>query len=137
MAVARYLVDSDICSKALRRGRTSLTNVLNTMHPDGLAISTITYGEVTEGVLFDPQRATNMQIWRDFLAGFDVIDVTMEIADIWADIRGSLRKDGNTIPDNDLLIASTALRFGMTLVTWNLKHFARIAGLDVLVPERP
>jgi predicted nucleic acid-binding protein len=107
------------------------------MHPDGLAISTITYGEVTEGVLFGAQRATNMQIWRDFLAAFDIVDVTMEIAEIWADIRGSLRKDGNLIPDNDLLIASTALRFGMTLVTWNLRHFGRITGLDVLVPERP
>ena len=43
------------------------------MRPDGLAISVITYGEVTEGVLFDPRRAANMQIWRDFLAAFDVI----------------------------------------------------------------
>ena len=107
------------------------------MRPDGLAISVITYGEVTEGVLFDPRRAANMQIWRDFLAAFDVIDVTMEIAEVWADIRGLLRKEGNVVPDNDLLIASTALRFGMTVVTWNVRHFGRIAGLDVLVPERP
>jgi predicted nucleic acid-binding protein len=107
------------------------------MRPDGLAISTITYGEVTEGVLFDPQRATNLQIWRDFLVSFDVIDVTMEVAEVWADIRGRLRAQGKLVPDNDLLIASTALRFGMTLVTWNLKHFGRIPGLDVVVPERP
>ncbi len=107
------------------------------MRPDGLAISTITYGEVMEGVLFDPQRATNLQIWRDFLAAFDVIDVTMEVAEVWADIRGRLRAQGKLLPDNDLLIASTALRFGMTLVTWNLRHFGRIVGLDVIVPERP
>ncbi len=137
MTAARYLVDSDICSKALRRGGTSLTSVLNTMQPDGLAISTITYGEVTEGVMFDPRRTVNMQIWRDFLAGFDVISITMEVAEVWADLRGVLRRDRMLLPDADLLIAATALRFGMTLVTWNVRHFERILGLDVLVPERP
>lgn len=137
MAVARYLVDSDVCSKALRKGRSSLTNVLNTMRQDGLAISVVTYGEVTEGVLFSRNRAVDQQLWRDFLAAFDIIDVTMEIAEVWADVRGLLRKQGNIVPDNDLLIASTALRFGMTVVTWNIRHFGRVAGLDVLVPERP
>lgn len=39
------------------------------------------------------------------------------------------------MPDNDLLIASTALRFGMTLVSGNLKDHGRIAGLDLMVPE--
>jgi predicted nucleic acid-binding protein len=137
MAAARYLVDSDICSKALRGRHESLTNVLNTMRQDGLAISVVTYGEVTEGVLFSRNRAVDQQLWRDFLAGFDIIDVTMEIAEVWADVRGSLRKQGNIVPDNDLLIASTALRFGMTVVTGNERHFGRVPGLDVLVPDRP
>ena len=107
------------------------------MQREGLAISTITYGEVTEGVMFDPRRAVNMQIWRDFLAGFDVISVTMEIADVWADLRGVLRKQGMLLPDADLLIAATALRFGMTLVTWDVRHYERILGLEILAPERP
>lgn len=107
------------------------------MQPDGLAISTITYGEVTEGVMFDPRRAVNMQIWRDFLAGFDVISITMEVAEVWADLRGVLRRDGMLLPDADLLIAATALRFGMTLVTWNVRHFERILGLELFAPERP
>jgi len=137
MAAARYLVDSDICSKALRGRHESLTNLLSGMYPEGLAISVVTYGEVTEGVLFSRNRAVDQQLWRDFLAGFDIIDVTMEIAEVWADVRGSLRKQGNIVPDNDLLIASTALRFGMTVVTGNERHFGRVPGLDVLVPERP
>ncbi len=137
MAAARYLVDSDICSKALRGRHESLTNLLSGMYPEGLAISVVTYGEVTEGVLFSRNRAVDQQLWRDFLAGFDIIDVTMEIAEVWADVRGSLRKQGNIVPDNDLLIASTALRFGMTVVTGNERHFGRVPGLDVLVPAQP
>lgn len=109
-------------------------SVLNTMRPEGLAISVITYGEVTEGVLYSNQRAVNQQRWRDFVAGFDIIDVTLEIAEIWADIRGTLRQERNIVPDNDLLIASTALRFGMDVVTRNIRHFGRVAGLRVIVP---
>jgi tRNA(fMet)-specific endonuclease VapC len=112
-------------------------SALNTMRSDGLAISVVTYGEVTEGVLYSQQRAVNHQRWHDFLAPFDIIDVTLEIAEVWADIRGFLRKEGNVVPDNDLLIASTALRFGMTVVTRNIRHFGRVVGLDVLVPEHP
>lgn len=104
------------------------------MRPEGLAISVITYGEVTEGVLFSNQRAVNQQRWRDFLSGFDVIDVTLEIAAIWADIRGNLRAARNIVPDNDLIIASTALRFGMDMVTRNTRHFGRVTGLNVIVP---
>ena len=135
MPAARYLIDSDVCIKAMGKERVSLMNVLNGMRPDGLAISVVTYGEVTEGVLYSNQRAVNQQRWRDFVAGFDVIDVTLEIAEVWADIRGFLRKQGNIVPDNDLLIASTALRFGMAVVTRNIRHFGRVEGLEVVVPQ--
>jgi predicted nucleic acid-binding protein len=131
---AKYLVDSDVCIRAMGKERMSLMSVLSTMRRDGLAISVVTYGEVTEGVLYSNQRAVNQQRWRDFLAGFDVIDVTIEIAEIWADVRGFLRKQRNIVPDNDLLIASTALRFGMDVVTRNERHFGRVAGLRVVVP---
>ena len=131
---AKYLIDSDVCIRAMGKERLSLMSVLNTMRPEGLAISVITYGEVTEGVLYSNQRAVNQQRWRDFVAGFDIIDVTLEIAEIWADIRGTLRQERNIVPDNDLLIASTALRFGMDVVTRNIRHFGRVAGLRVIVP---
>ncbi len=102
---------------------------------DGLAISVITFGEVLDGVLYSRERALNAVRWWDFVAGIDVLDVTATVAEIWAEVRGALRANGNLVPDNDLLIASTALRFGMTVVTRNLRHFVRVPGLDVLVPE--
>jgi len=109
--------------------------MVRAIRPDGLAISVISYGEVLEGVLYSRERAVNIQKWRGFVSGLDVLDVTLAIADVWAELRGTLRARGNTIADNDLLIASTAIRFGMTLVSGNLRHFARIPGLDLLVPE--
>ncbi len=100
-------------------------------------MSVISYGEVLEGVLYSRERLANIQKWRAFVAGFDVLDVTLAVAEVWAEVRGALRARGNTIADNDLIIAATAIRFGMTLVSRNLRHFARVPGLDLLVPDEP
>jgi predicted nucleic acid-binding protein len=43
-----------------------------------------------------------------------------------------LRRQGNLIPDFDLLIAATALRHDLTLVTRDTAHFERIEGLQLL-----
>ena len=92
----------------------------------------ISYGEVFEGVLFTGQPALNMQRWRQFLRPFDIIDVTPSIAEIWSQLRGTLRRSGRTVPDNDLIIAATALQFGMKVVTGNVRHFARVEGLELI-----
>ena len=131
---ATYLVDSDVCIHAMRRGRESLKAMLRAIRPEGLAISVITYGEVLEGALYSRERMENVQKWRSFVSGVDVVDVTMAIADVWADLRGALRSKGNIIADNDLLIAATAIRFGMTVVSLNVRHFGRVPGLNLLVP---
>ena len=132
---ARFLLDSDVCIHVVRRGNESLSRMVRSIRPDGLAISVISYGEVQEGVLYSRERAINLLKWRGFIAGLDVVDVTLAVADVWAELRGTLRAGGKVIADNDLLIASTAIRFGMTLVSRNLRHFARVPGLDLLVPE--
>ena len=108
--------------------------MLRAIRPDGLAISVITYGEVLEGALYSRERMENVQKWRAFVSGVDVVDVTMAIADIWADLSGALRSKGNIIADNDLLIAATAIRFGMTVVSLNVRHFGRVPGLNLLLP---
>jgi len=48
-------------------------------------------------------------------------------AELWAD--GQQR--GITVDDSDLIIAATALVYGLPLVTANRKHFAWIAGLEI------
>ncbi len=131
---AKYLVDSDICIGALGgRTRESRTSLISRIHPEGLAISVITYGEVVDGLLNSRQRALDLQRWSAFLDAFDVVNVTVDIADVWAELRGRLRRAGNTVPDNDLLIASTALTFGMTLVTGNARHYRRVDDLPLVI----
>lgn len=134
---AKYLLDSDICILALSgKYAGSLMNLIRDIQPEGLALSVIVYGEVLEGALYSRQRALNVQRWQEFAEGCDILSVTLPIAEVWADIRGRLRGEGRTTPDNDLIIAATALTFDMTLVTGNEKHHGRVEGLKMLVPER-
>ncbi|MHB8515094.1 MAG: type II toxin-antitoxin system VapC family toxin [Dehalococcoidia bacterium] len=111
-----------------------LTDQVRSIASDGAAISVITYGEVYEGILFSRQPVQNLHRWREFIAPFDVIGVTVAIAEVWAEIRGALRQRALTTPDNDLLIAATALHFDLAVLTRNVRHFARVDGLRLVAP---
>jgi tRNA(fMet)-specific endonuclease VapC len=135
---AMYLLDSNICIDLLRpKPRyASLTETVARIAPEGLAISVITYGEVYDGILHSRQPTQNAHRWTEFLRGFDVINVTTPIAELWADMRGSLRARGMTTSDNDLIIGATAMHFNMAVMTFNVKDFSRIEGLRLVVPDR-
>ncbi len=109
--------------------------MIRAIRPEGLAISVVVYGEVMNGILHSDNQLVDLNPWRSFLAGVDILDFTLPLAEAWAQIRGDLRKEQQMLPDNDLMIAATAMRFGMCLVSHNLKDFGRIAGLDLLVPD--
>ena len=133
---AAYLVDTSVCVELLRkRSDQALNGLIERLRRDGCAVSVITVGEVTDGILSSLQRELNRQRWLDLLEVFDIIDVNRDIAEIWAEVRGTLRRAGQTVPDNDLLIAATGLLFGLTVVTLNERHFSRVSGLSVLVPS--
>jgi tRNA(fMet)-specific endonuclease VapC len=134
----KYLLDSDVCVDALRKKRNPGNNPLERLLREGAAISVVSYGEVLEGVLYSRDAVADRRKWIAFLVGVAVLDVTQGIADVWAGLRGSLRMSGLRLPDNDLIIASTALYFEMTLVTGNARYaryFARVPGLELLSPD--
>ncbi len=58
-----------------------------------------------------------------------VIDMDEETCKIFGKERGRLRAAGLMIGDCDLLIAATALRHHLTILTNNRRHFERIEGL--------
>ena len=95
-----YLVDSDRVIPFLR-GRAAALELIASLDPLGLAISVITYAEVSEGV--DSGRAGERQSagWREFLKFVDVIPVDRAVADRFAAIRAELRPSGMLIPDLD------------------------------------
>jgi predicted nucleic acid-binding protein len=70
--------------------------------------------------------ADELAVFDHLLEPFTTLPFDKVCMQHFAYIRSTLRRQGQLIPDLDLLIASTALRHDLTLVTANLKHFARI-----------
>jgi tRNA(fMet)-specific endonuclease VapC len=126
----KYLVDSDWLADYLK-GRPAAVTLLQTLAAEGLAISILTYGEIYEGILFGSARARHETGLRNFLRGVQVLSLNRSVMRLFADLRGSLRRQGQLIGDFDLLIAATALHHSLTLVTRNRRHFERIPRLDL------
>jgi tRNA(fMet)-specific endonuclease VapC len=123
-----YLLDTDMVANWLK-GRSHETTLLRQLGPSGLAISLITYGEIYDGIYYGRDLEGNEQIFGQFLRGVDALPLTQVIMRRFAVIRGHLRRTGNIISDNDILIAATAIHHDLCIVTHNRKHFQRIPDL--------
>lgn len=120
-----YLVDSDYVADFLN-GRPDAILLLSGLPREQIAISVITFGEVTEGITFGRDRRRHEQGFRQFLRIADVLAVSRTTMRRFAQIRGTLRTQGDLIPDMDLLIGATAIATNRTLVTRNRQHFNRL-----------
>ena len=60
-----------------------------------------------------------------------VIDWSRDAADHYAEIRADLKRKGQLIGSNDLLIGAHARSLGAVVVTNNVKDFGRVKGLEV------
>jgi tRNA(fMet)-specific endonuclease VapC len=125
-----FLIDTDWVIDHFN-GVTQVTRRLKELHPQGLGLSVVSAAELWEGVFYsrDPQRS--QETLEGFLSGVELLGLDEEICKRFGNLRGSIRKRGQTIGDFDLLIAATALRHSLKLLTNNRKHFEGIAGLEI------
>ena len=95
-------------------------------------LSTIVIGELFAGFHGGGKLIQNREELRSFLRkdGVEVIDVTVETAEIFGEIKAGLRKKGMMLPLNDIWIAAHSIETGSKLITYD-KHFTSISGLRV------
>ena len=123
-----YLVDSDVLMSALN-GRLTAASLLRRHQHEGLSISYVSVGEIFDGVLGSSEPERNLETARIFLDPFDLLTLNDAAMLRFAQLRVDLRRQGQLIPDFDLLIAATALVHALTLNTGNQRHFQRVPGL--------
>ena len=127
----KYLLDTNVLSDFVR-GEPAVVARLKRTAPQVLAVSVITELEVEYGLAraphLEPQVSSAM---RELLNTIAVLPSEREDARAAARLRASLSARGTPIGAYDLLLASCALRRGLTLVTHNLREFARVGGLGV------
>jgi predicted nucleic acid-binding protein len=133
----RYLVDTDWVVDYLHGAAVITDRVGDLIRRRVLALSIVSLAELYEGVLFSTQPSRSQLALRRFVRGVRVLPIDEETAKRFGEERGRLRKMRRHIGDLDLLIAATALRHHLTLLTNNRRHFERIHGLKIESAKQP
>ena len=126
----KYLLDTNQVVYYLRQ-ETRVIDDLQSRRGEGLAVSIISVAELYEGIF----RATNPEeaerALKDFLSEVTVLSIDEEVARIFGQERARLRQVGMPMSDLDLLIAATALRHDLTLLTAD-RDFERVKNLTTI-----
>ena len=107
--------------------------------PD-LFLSVMSIGEIVKGItLLDlGRKRTALASWLARLEdrfGDRILPVDIEVARLWGEMTAGARRGGVVIPELDGLIAATALRYELHVVTRNTRHFAA-TGVSLIDPWR-
>lgn len=125
----RTLVDTCVLSELQRKqGAAQVRARFEAIPEKDVYLSVLTLGELRKGIdkLRASARKRSLAAWFDQLilsAGSRVLPVDLETADIWGEVTAKCEKKGRSIPAVDGLIAATALRHGLHLMTRNVADF--------------
>ena len=123
-----YLIDSDWAIDYLA-GRRFAVALVDRLLREDVSISIISIAELLDGAARanDPVEAIGRL--QQVLAPMETVGLDFDTAVIFGNLRSTFERAGMRLADFDLLIAATALRHDLTLVTRNRRHFARIPDL--------
>ena len=128
----RYLVDTDWVIDYMH-GRQPVVQRFDELSPQGVGLSIVSLAELYDGMLEAPDRLEAEQGLQRFLDEIeDVVPLNDTVCRIFAFEHHRLRTTGMRLEDLDLLIGSTAIHHGLTLLTNNLRHFERMEGLNII-----
>jgi tRNA(fMet)-specific endonuclease VapC len=128
-----FLFDTDTISHILKRTPSStLLARLAIVAPEQQFTSAITVGEMVYGAYRSPSpepllRQLEERVWPNVR----VLPFDRPAAETYGRLRAELERAGTPLSEPDLRIASIALTHDLTLVTGNVRHFARVSGLRV------
>ncbi|MDJ0756491.1 MAG: type II toxin-antitoxin system VapC family toxin [Ardenticatenaceae bacterium] len=135
-----YLLDTNIISEFTKsQPDYAVQTWLETHQNEALYLSVITIGEIQQGIVRLPpsKRQQDLLEWLNqtilvLYAPF-ILPIDQECMLQWGTLTGNLIRKGQKIAVMDGLIAATALRHQLTLVTRNISDFVH-TGLSLVNP---
>jgi len=91
----------------------------------------MTAAELYYGAEKSQKKNENLLLVEQFLITVEVLNTDSLIVKKFASLKTELELNGTRLADADLFIAATSLVYCEKLVTGNLRHFERIAGLQL------
>lgn len=123
----RILIDTNSYA-AFKRNEPIAVEVLRRV--EYIGINTIVLGEILGGFKGGNKEVENKKELNQFLDSQRVyiLEIDEETSEFYAKIYWDLKKKGNPIPTNDMWVAASAMRHGLSLFTYD-EHFNNINGL--------
>jgi tRNA(fMet)-specific endonuclease VapC len=129
--MSEYLLDTNALIMLLAQKSESLVNRILTAEPGSIAVSSVVVHELFYGAYKSSRVEYNLETLRLLLADFFILELDHNDAVVSGSIRANLVAKGTPIGPYDVLIAGQAKARNLTLVTNNIKEFARVEGLRV------
>lgn len=129
--MTRYMLDTDICAFILRKSSQELLQRMQTVPIAQQCMSVVTLAELLFGVQASNRKKANREAVDLLVRHVEVLEWSKDAADHYADIRMVLKKKGQQLGANDLMIAAHARSLGAVIVTNNVKDFGRVKGLHL------
>jgi toxin FitB len=135
-----YLLDTCVLSEYTRRRPDGkVIQWMDAIRDDELYISVITFGEIQRGIdkLTESPRRTDLITWmnEDLVNRFDgrIVPIDLETMLLWGNLTARMDANGTPMSLMDSLIAVSALRNNLVLVTRNETDF-QASGVRLVNP---
>lgn len=125
----RWLLDTCAVAEVRRPAPAArLLELINRSADEDLYLSVLTIGEIAKGIELLPhgRKKSDLSRWHTELRSQfadRILPVDEQTAELWGQITAQGQRSGRTLPAADGLIAASALRWGLTVVTRNASHF--------------
>ncbi|MEX2502825.1 MAG: type II toxin-antitoxin system VapC family toxin [Trueperaceae bacterium] len=127
----RYLLDTNVVSELVRAPTGPVAGKLLEVGESTVCTSVIVACELRYGAAKKRSPALERRI-DAVLRRLEVRPFAPPLDRVYAHVRMELAATGTPVGANDLLIAAHALDDDLTLVTRNVREFARVTGLRVV-----
>ena len=133
----RVLLDTCVLSEIRHpQGAESVKNAVHALDEKDLFISVISIGEIVKGIdlLNEGKRKQELQ---DLVQGLErfyserILTLDLETSHIWGELTARAQKKGKVVSVCDGLIASTAIRYGLHVMTKNKGDFEPTGAMTI------
>jgi predicted nucleic acid-binding protein len=125
----RVLLDTCVLSELRHpKGDAGVRRAVDAFDSESLFVSILSIGEIAKGIVLlrESQNKRALQIWLQTLErhyGDRLLPVDLETSRICGELTAAAQKAGRTVPATDGLIAATARRHGLHVMTRNTTDF--------------
>jgi tRNA(fMet)-specific endonuclease VapC len=128
----KFLLDTNICIYLIKQRPPQVLDRFAALSFGDVGVSSITVTELQYGVRKSQYPERNRQALEQFLIPLIIADFDHDAAVAYGIIRAALERRSTPIGALDALIAAHARSLDVTLVTHNVREFARVPDLKIV-----